>query len=138
LEDSVNSKKFADENELVINKPFAAHFAPIIIGGLGFGISIGLSSFPLIKRLAGNIFFAGFIVGGGVFCFDPANAIPYMLYSLIYPTWTGFIAGFIGIMLFVFDDLIPMPMFNFYSNFFALGVAGFTVWIDPFVLIPQN
>lgn len=128
----------SDEKELIINEPFAAHFAPIIIGGLGFGVSIGLRGFPLLKRIAGNIFFAGFIVGGGVFCFDPATAQPYVLYSLIYPTWIGFIAGFVGIMLFVFDDLIPIPMFNFYSNFFALGMAGFTVWVAPSFLNPQN
>lgn len=138
LEERIIKNTFAEENELIINQPFAAHFAPIIIGGLGFGVSIGLRGFPLLKRIAGNIFFAGFIVGGGVFCFDPATATPYFLYSLIYPTWTGFIAGFVGIMLFVFDDLIPIPMFNFYSNFFAMGLAGFTFWIEPSFLTPQN
>ena len=127
----------AVENEVLINQPFSAHFAPIIIGGLGFGASIGLRGFPLLKRIAGNIFFAGFIVGGGVFCYDPATAQPYVLYSLIYPTWMGLIAGFVGIMLFVFDDLIPIPMFNFYSNFFALGIAGFTLWVAP-LPSPQN
>lgn len=131
MESSSLKNTLAVENEVLINQPFSAHFAPIIIGGLGFGVSIGLRAFPLLKRIAGNIFFAGFIVGGGVFCFDPATAQPYVLYSLIYPTWIGFIAGFVGIMLFVFDDLIPLPMFNFYSNFFALGIAGFTLWVAP-------
>ena len=138
LEERIIKNTFSEENELIINQPFVAHLAPIIIGGLGFGVSIGLRGFPLLKRIAGNIFFAGFIVVGGVFCFDPATATPYFLYSLIYPTWAGFIAGFVGIMLFVFDDLIPIPMFNFYSNFFAMGLAGFTFWAEASFLNPQK
>jgi hypothetical protein len=114
------------------NTDFAAYFAPIFIGGLGGGISFGFRRLPIVRRVAGNIFFSGVIVGGVVLCFDPVNFTTYFLLSAVVPPWLGFISGYVGIMLFGYDNIFPLPIpFTFYSNFIAFGVAGFTVWINP-------
>jgi hypothetical protein len=118
-------------------KPFTAHFAPIFIGGFGFGAGFGFRGLPIIKRIAGNIFSLGVIGLGVVLCLDFFDAVLHFQLTFTLPLLIHIIAGFVGIMLFAFDSIFPpvpgKPPVTIYSNIVALGVAGLAVGI----LIPQ-
>lgn len=140
LEDIMDVEKLESYNSQAFNvsemKPFAAHFAPIFIGGFGFGAGFGFRGLPIIKRIAGNIFSLGLIGLGVVFCLDFFDAVLHFQFTFTIPLLLHVIAGFVGIMLFAFDSIFPpipgKPPVTIYSNIVALGVAGLAVG----VLIP--
>jgi len=140
LEDIMDVEKLESYKSQAFNvsemKPFAAHFAPIFIGGFGFGAGFGFRGLPIIKRIAGNIFSLGLIGLGVVFCLDLFDAILHFQFTFTIPLLLHVIAGFVGIMLFAFDSIFPpipgKPPVTIYSNIVALGVAGLAVG----VLIP--
>ena len=109
-------------------KPFVAHFAPIFIGGFGFGGGFGFRGLPLIRRIAGNIFTVGVIGLGAVLCLDVFANTLYFQLTFTLPLLVHVLAGFVGIMLFAFDSVFPpipgKPPVTIYSNIVALGIAG--------------
>ena len=135
LEDILDVKKLESVDHQPFNisemEPFVAHFAPIFIGGMGFGIGFGFRNLPIIKRFAGNIFSAGLIGLGIVLCLDFFEATLYFHLTFTFPYLCHVIAGFVGIMLFAFDSVFPpvpgKPPFTIYSNIVALGTAGLAV-----------
>ena len=132
LKDIMDVEKLESFNSLPFNvsemKPFTAHFAPVFIGGFGFGAGFGFRRLPLIRRIAGNIFSAGLIGLGVVLCLDIFESILHFQFTFTMPFLCHVIAGFVGIMLFAFDSVfspVPgTPPVTIYSNIVALGIAG--------------
>lgn len=137
LEDIMDVEKLENYNSQSFNisqmKSFTAHFAPIFIGGMGFGAGFGFRGLPIIKRIAGNIFSLGVIGLGAVFCLDFFDSVLHFQFTFTLPLLLHVIAGFVGIMLFAFDSIFPpvpgKPPVTIYSNIVALGVAGLAVGI---------
>ena len=135
LEDILDVEKLESIDHQSFNisemEPFVAHFAPIFIGGMGFGVGFGFRNLPIIKRFAGNIFSAGLIGLGIVLCLDFFEATLYYHLTFTFPYLCHVITGFVGIMLFAFDSVFPpvpgKPPFTIYSNIVALGTAGLAV-----------
>lgn len=132
--DISNSMTTSLENFSIINAArFESKFAPILLAGMGFGFGIGFRRMPVMKHLAGNIFSTGLIGLGAVLCLDLEDNALYYQYTLTYPYLIHILSGFIGIMLFAFDSLFPPengPAITFYSNFFALGIAGLAIGFE--------
>jgi len=136
LDEIIDVDKFENKTSLNkienTNENFMANYSPIFIAGVGFGGSLGFRRMPTYQRLTGNIFSVGLIVVGVVFCYDwfkPKPIYhPVLLEPLVY-----FLAGFIGIMLFAYDDLFTsthgVPPVTFYSNLIAIGIAGSIIGI---------
>jgi len=132
LEDIMDVKKLESYNSKYFNisemEPFVAHFAPIFMGGFGFGAGFGFRGLPLIRRIAGNIFSIGIIGLGAVVCFDLFASTLYFQFTFTLPLLVHVLAGFVGIMLFAFDSIFPpipgKPPVTIYSNIVALGIAG--------------
>ncbi len=122
------------DNFSIINAAkFESKFAPILLAGMGFGFGIGFRRMPVMKHIAGNIFSTGLIGLGAVLCLDIEDNALYYQYTLTYPYLIHILSGFIGIMLFAFDSLFPPengPAITFYSNFFALGMAGLAIGFE--------
>jgi hypothetical protein len=135
LEDILDVDKLEEYNSQSFNisemKPFVAHFAPIFMGGFGFGAGFGFRRLPIIKRIAGNIFSAGAIGLGAVFCLDLLQSTLHYQMTFTLPLLVHIIAGFVGIMLFAFDSVFPpvpgKPPITIYSNIVALGTAGLAI-----------
>ena len=132
LKDIMDVEKLEKYNSLPFNvsemEPFLAHFAPVFIGGFGFGAGFGFRGLPLIRRIAGNILSAGLIGWGAVLCFDCFQGVLYFQFTFTMPFLVHILAGFMGLMLFAFDSVFPpipgKPPVTIYSNIVALGVAG--------------
>jgi hypothetical protein len=132
LEDIMDVEKLESYNSQSFNisemEPFVAHFAPIFIGGFGFGAGFGFRGLPIIRRIAGNIFTVGVIGLGAVFCLDLFASTLYYQITFTLPLLVHVLAGFVGIMLFAFDSIFPpipgKPPVTIYSNIVALGIAG--------------
>ena len=124
--EDIDSRPF----NLSVMEPFTAHFAPIFIAGMGFGFGIGFRRMPIMERIAGNIFSAGVIGMGAILCLDIFEGTLYCQYTFQMPLLFHVLSGFIGIMMFAFDSIFPpssgQPL-TIYSNFLALGLAGFAV-----------
>jgi hypothetical protein len=137
LEDIMDVEKLESYNSQSFNisemEPFAAHFAPIFLGGMGFGAGFGFRGLPIIRRLAGNIFSIGVIGLGAIVCLDFFASTLYYQITFTLPLLVHVLAGFVGIMLFAFDGIFPpipgKPPVTIYSNIVALGVAGLAVGI---------
>ena len=137
LDDIIDVEKLERYNSQPFNvsemKPFTAHFAPIFIGGMGFGAGFGFRGLPLIRRIAGNIFTVGAIGLGAVLCLDLFEGVLHLQFTFTLPLLIHIIAGFVGIMLFAFDSVFPpvpgKPPVTIYSNIVALGFAGLAVGI---------
>ena len=135
LEDILDLEKLESINPESSNisemEPFVAHFAPIFMGGMGFGVGFGFRNLPIFKRFAGNIFSAGLIGLGIVLCLDLLLSTLYYQITFTLPLLVHIIAGFVGIMLFAFDSVFPpvpgKPPITIYSNIVALGTAGLAV-----------
>jgi hypothetical protein len=135
LKDILDVEKLESFSSLPFNvsemKPFTAHFAPVFIGGFGFGAGFGFRRLPLIRRIAGNIFSAGLIGLGVVLCLDIFESILHFQFTFTMPYLCHVIAGFVGIMLFAFDSVFPpvlgTPPVTIYSNIVALGIAGLAI-----------
>ena len=109
---------------------FVSHFAPIFMIGMGFGFGIGFRRMPVMKRIAGNLFSAGVIGLGGIVCLDIEDWSIYYQYTFTYPLLLHILSGFIGIMMFAFDNIYPPengPPISLYSNFIAIGMAGLAI-----------
>ena len=132
LEDILDVEKLESYNSQSFNisemEPFLAHFAPIFIGGMGFGAGFGFRGLPIIRRIAGNIFTVGVIGLGAVLCLDLFASTLYYQITFTLPLLVHVLAGFVGIMLFAFDSIFPpipgKPPVTIYSNIVALGIAG--------------
>ena len=89
LEDIMDVEKLESHNSQSFNRsdmtPFTVHFAPIFIGGMGFGAGFGFRNLPIIRRFAGNIFSIGVIGLGAVICLDLFNAILYFQFTFTLP-----------------------------------------------------
>jgi hypothetical protein len=112
---------------------FQSNFAPLFILGMGFGLGFGYRRLPVFPRLAGNIISVGFIGYGGVLCLDIQDEIIYYQFTTFFPYLIHIISGFIGIMMFAFDNIFPpesgLP-FTFYTNFIGIGIAGVAVGFE--------
>lgn len=109
---------------------FISHFAPIFMVGMGFGIGLGFRRMPVLQRIAGNLFSMGLIGLGAVVCFDIVDWSIYYQFTFTFPYLMHILSGFIGIMLFAFDNILPPkngPPFTLYSNFLAIGMAGLAI-----------
>ena len=135
LEDIMDVEKLESYTSQPFNisemEPFVAHFAPIFIGGFGFGAGFGFRGLPLIRRIAGNILSAGLIGLGAVLCFDFFQGVLYFQFTFTIPFLVHILAGFMGLMLFAFDSVFPpipgKPPVTIYSNIVALGMSGLAV-----------
>ena len=135
LEDIMDIEKLEGIDRQSFNisemEPFVAHFAPIFIGGFGFGAGFGFRRLPLIRIIAGNVFTVGVIGLGAVFCLDFFASTLYYQITFTLPLLVHVLAGFVGIMLFAFDSIFPPvpgePPITIYSNIVALGMAGLAV-----------
>ena len=109
--------------DIVMEENFQAHFALLLIVGGGFGFGLGLPGQRIING------FTSFLaaVGGlaAVVCYDwlETNTI-YVLISYMLPLLIGYIAGYMGLILFAVE-----PGY-FYSNLVMLGVAPYTLWLQ--------
>jgi hypothetical protein len=112
---------------------FQSNFAPLFILGMGFGLGFGYRRLPVFPHLAGNLFSIGFIGYGGVLCLDIQDRAIYYQYTDFFPYLIHIISGFIGIMMFAYDNIFPsengLP-FTFYSNFIGIGMAGVAVGFE--------
>ena len=132
LEDIMDVEKLESYNSQSFNisemEPFVAHFAPIFIGGMGFGAGFGFRGLPIIRRIAGNIFSIGVIGLGAIVCLDFFASTLYYQITFTLPLLVHVLAGFVGIMLFALDTIFPpipgKPPVTIYSNIVALGLAG--------------
>jgi len=118
---------------IVQNENFTALSAPILFAGIGFGLGFGYRRLPIIQRFAGTIGFVGVLVVGGLLCFNWLEGKIHLNVGFIYPTFLGFMSGFVGVLMFAVDSLIPPPggpPFTLYSNFVAIGCVGYTRWYD--------
>jgi hypothetical protein len=109
---------------------FVSHFAPVFMIGMGFGFGIGFRRMPVMKRIAGNLFSVGVIGLGGIVCLDVEDWSIYYQYTFTYPLLLHILSGFIGIMMFAFDNIYPPengPPISIYSNFIAIGMAGLAI-----------
>jgi hypothetical protein len=116
---------------------FISHFSPLFIVGMGFGFGIGLRRMPILERIAGNLFSAGIIGLGGIVCLDIEDWSIYYQYTFTYPLLIHVLSGFIGIMMFAFDNIFPAengPPISVYSNFLAIGMAGLAIGLK----VPQG
>lgn len=101
---------------------FQAHFAPLLVVGGGFGVGIGLpdqriyNGFTNFLALIGGLAF--------VLCLDFIEGVRYTLISYMLPVLIGYIAGYMGIILFAI-----YPGF-FYANLVMIGLAPYTIWIQ--------
>ena len=135
LEDILDLEKLESIDQQSYNlsedEPFLAVFAPIFMGGMGFGAGFGFRRLPIIRRLAGNIYSVGAIGLGAVLCFDWLVSTLHIQITFTLPLLVHIISGFTGIMLFAFDSVFPpvsgAPPITIYSNIVALGVAGLAV-----------
>jgi hypothetical protein len=85
---------------------------------------------PMMQRIAGNLFSAGVIGLGGIVCLDFEDWSIYYQYTFTYPLLLHILSGFIGIMMFAFDNIYPPengPPISLYSNFIAIGMAGLAI-----------
>lgn len=123
LEDIIDIEQFDNNNYLefdeVINKPFSAHFAPILVVGGGFGLGIGfrkrlITSFSHLLTLLLGV--------GYVLCVDFIDSIKYSLICFTLPFLFGYTSGYTGLIIFGI-----FPGF-FYSNLVMIGFAPFTIW----------
>lgn len=116
------------EYNLSIMEPFLAHFAPIIIAGMGFGGGIG----DKFGVLSGLLYSLGVIGLGGVFCIDALAKTIYIHYTFTFPLLLHLLSSFVGIMMFPvnFDFLATsgLPIF-IYSNFIAIGYAAMVIGV---------
>jgi hypothetical protein len=109
---------------------FVSHFAPIFMVGMGFGLGLGYRRMPVFQRIAGNLFSMGLIGLGAVVCFDIENWSIYYQLTFTFPYLIHVLSGFVGIMMFAFDNIFPPengPPITLYSNFLAIGMAGLAI-----------
>lgn len=109
------------------NEPaFVAMYSPVVIAGMGFGGAIG----DTIGLASGNVYCGGGIGLGGIVCLDFWTRTIHTQTTFTFPLVVYIISGFTGIMLFPvhFDKLYAsgLPL-SIYSNFIAVGLAGWTV-----------
>ncbi len=129
LEDIIDIKLFENYNYLeldnITNKPFSAHFAPLLVVGGGFGLGLGFK-----KRLFNSFshLFKLLVGAGLVLCVDFLAGVKYTLIALMLPLLIGYTSGYTGIIIF---GVIPGLL---YSNLFMIGYAPFTIW----TLIPYE
>lgn len=118
LEDILDVEKLTEPIETTQFEDFKAENAPIFLAGGGVGIGFGVPFF-----LTSGTFLCALIGGGLVVCYDFANKVLHYMFTLFFiPLLTGFMAGFIGILL------LPVIPGFFYSNFFGLGMVAKTSW----------
>jgi hypothetical protein len=114
------------EYNLSIMEPFLAHFAPIILVGMGFGGGIG----DKFGSLSGLLYSFGVIGLGGVLCIDALAKTIYIHYTFTFPLLFHLLSSFVGIMMFPVDfDFISssgLPIF-IYSNFIAIGHTALAI-----------
>jgi hypothetical protein len=105
----------------VTGKNFQAQLAPILVVGGGFGVGLGIDQ----RKFNGFTHFFALVGGlGAVLCFDPTEAILYILITYLLPLLVGYLAGYMGFIVFaVYPGL-------FYSNLVMLGFVPFTIWIQ--------
>jgi hypothetical protein len=119
LEDIVDVDKLVESYQMVSGENFQANNAPIFLGGIGFGLGIGLP-FPITFGK-----FVTIIAGAGlVLCFDLLSTTLYSLQTFLFPVLIGFLNGFLGLLLFA---VIPGV---FFSNFIGLGMVTQTIWVQ--------
>ena len=127
LEDVLYSRKPGGYGQLTKNvtgENFVANLSLIFFTGIGIGIGLGM------KLRFVNWFsqFFAFIAGAGlVICYDISEDTLYTLFSFLLPVIVGYLAGFVGIIMFA---VLPG---TFYSNFVVLGMTSFTVWVQLFI-----
>jgi hypothetical protein len=107
--------------EVVVNENFQAHFAPIFILGIGFGLGLGFE-----RRIANAFVHFLAIVGGlgVILCCDFIEGKLYVLWTYTFPIFIGYMAGYVGLIAFA-----VFPGY-FYSNFIALGLVPYTFWFQ--------
>jgi hypothetical protein len=130
----INRIQETDSNNLnlVDADSFVSHFSPLFIVGMGFGFGIGFRRMPVLQRIAGNLFSAGIIGLGGIVCLDIEDRSIFYQYTFTYPYLIHILSGFIGIMMFAFDNIFPPengPPISIYSNFLAIGMAGLAIGV---------
>jgi hypothetical protein len=134
IQNIIDFSKIGNLNTVDINisevNSFSSNFAPIFLLGMGFGLGFGYRRMPVMQRIAGNLFSVGVIGLGTVVCFDLLDAKIYYQYTFTFPYLIHILSGFIGIMMFAFDNIFPPDNgspFTMYSNFIALGMAGVAI-----------
>ncbi|HEC89265.1 MAG TPA: hypothetical protein ENI44_01635 [Thermoplasmatales archaeon] len=107
--------------DIVVEENFKAHFALLLVVGGGFGLGL-----PGQRIINGFTSFLA-IVGGlaAVACYDwLENNTIYILISYMLPVLVGYIAGYIGLIIFAVE-----PGY-FYSNLVMIGIAPYTFWFQ--------
>ena len=116
------------EYNVSIMEPFLAHFSPIIIVGMGFGVGIG----DKFGAISGLLYSFGVIGLGGLLCIDALAKTIYVQFTFTFPLLLHVLSSFIGIMMFPvkFDFLAAsgLPIF-IYSNFIAIGYSALSIGI---------
>lgn len=124
LEDIIDFNQFENKPlkfDNTTNKNFAAHLAPIIVVGGGFGLGLG----DVTRRvLNGFVHFIGVLGGLAlVYCLDFIESMQYILFSFLAPIFLGYMSGYIGIVAFAVSPGL------FFSNLFMIGFVPFTLWL---------
>ena len=134
IQNIVDFNKIGDLGSKTLNvtesNSFVSHFAPIFMVGMGFGLGLGFRRMPVFQRIAGNLFSMGLIGLGAVVCFDIEDWAIYYQLTFTFPYLIHILSGFIGIMMFAFDNIFPPengPPVTLYSNFLAIGMAGLAI-----------